>query len=88
MIEEHKQQIKDFLEEKWKGPPLCPVCKANNWAITEKIMEISELKNRDQGNVSWQVKPVIVLDCLECGHILLFNAGFFKEPLLRQVKEG
>lgn len=67
------QEVVDWLNSQWQGAKVCPICKNNNWNISEKPVELREFHG---GNlvVGGPVYPLISITCKVCGHILLFNA--------------
>jgi len=82
--------IKKWIEDHWKGEPLCPVCKNNNWTIGGTIAELRPFL-KGKFRTSGPVYPVIVFSCNVCGNVLFFNAiqlGIVKIPPAPPPKEG
>jgi len=67
------QKIVDWLNRQWQGPKVCPICKNNNWSISEKLLELREFHGGGLV-VGGPVYPLISITCKVCGHTLLFNA--------------
>ena len=65
--------IEKWIEDHWKGEPLCPVCQNNNWTIGKTIAELRPfLKGKlRMGGILY---PAVVFTCNVCGNTLLFNA--------------
>jgi len=63
----------DWLNTKWQGPKVCPICKNNNWGIPDTLAEV---RGFFQGSlvVGGPVFPVLLVTCNVCGHVLAFNA--------------
>ncbi len=78
-----------WLNEKWKGDKLCPVCKTNSWDLPEILGEVRQF----QGGglvVGGPVFPVFPLTCKTCGHTLFFNAlvmGIIQPEAKEETKE-
>lgn len=67
---EQKKKFVDYLNGKWTGSQLCPICKVDEWFIPDLIHEMPEAKHKGK----FQFSPLIQIICLNCGHTLLFNA--------------
>jgi hypothetical protein len=67
------EQIAKFLNEKWKGQKLCPVCQSNKWGVSDKPVELREF-TPGAFVVGGPVYPLVSVTCNVCGHTLLFNA--------------
>lgn len=67
------QKVVDWLNNKWVGAKLCPICQSNDWNISPKPVEIREFS---RGNlvVGGPVYPLVSVTCRVCGYTLLFNA--------------
>jgi len=63
----------DWLNKQWKGDKLCPICKNNDWAISENLIELRPFQG---GTIvlGGGVFPLLSVTCKVCGHTLLFNA--------------
>lgn len=78
------KQLIEYLNEKWKGKG-CPMCDENQWAISDKAMEIREFHG---GNLvvgqNSSIQPVIPINCGNCGNTMLVNgliAGVIERPV-------
>jgi predicted nucleic-acid-binding Zn-ribbon protein len=67
------EKVADWLNEKWKGHKLCPICNNNNWGIGERPVEVREFHSGGLV-VGGPVYPLITVTCGVCGYTLLFNA--------------
>lgn len=67
------QKVVDWLNSQWQGPKVCPICKSNNWNISEKLLELREF-HEGSFVVGGPVYPLIAITCKVCGHTLFFNA--------------
>jgi len=68
---EQKKEFIKFLNAKWNGPQICPICKDDNWIIPDIIFEARDAKSSLLGR--YKFSPLIELLCGTCGYILYFN---------------
>ena len=61
-----RQAVVRWLD-KWK-PGKCPVCHMDNWAIPERLFQISNL------DYAGNLIPVFPIGCDTCGYILMLHA--------------
>lgn len=76
------QEIVRFLNERWSGLKVCPVCQNNNWNIPDKLVEVREY-SPGKLVIGSPVYPLIPLTCTVCGNTILFNAivaGILEKP--------
>ncbi len=74
------EKLAAWLEKQWAGEKRCPICKSNNWSISERALEIREWKRHSFQIPSAQV--VAMLQCLTCGNLIFINpfvADLFEE---------
>ncbi len=66
------QKLATWLENKWMGEKRCPICKSNNWSISEKALELREwsVNSFIDPGIS---KIVAMLQCLVCGNTIFIN---------------
>ena len=67
------QKVVDWLNRQWQGTKICPICKNNNWSISEKPVELREF-HRGSLVVGGPIYPLLSITCKVSGHTLLFNA--------------
>jgi hypothetical protein len=78
-----------WLEKHWKGEKLCPICKSNDWSISEKALQLRDWKRSTLQVPTFQV--VAMIHCRVCGNVIFINpfiADLFEdqsEPLLASV---
>ena len=67
------QEFAAWLNSQWQGRKLCPICQNNNWALSEKPLELREFHG---GGflVGAPIVPLASATCKVCGYTLLFNA--------------
>lgn len=63
------QKVKTFLDEKWKGQVICPICKDHQWTIWNHVVNAPIW-----GTQSGDVYPMVVVYCKTCSYSLFFNA--------------
>jgi len=68
-------QITDHIQENWKAPVACPVCKSNDWSISDYVYELREFHggNFVIGGSSGGIVPLVPVSCNHCGNTVLFN---------------
>jgi len=67
------EKVVNWLNRQWQGAKVCPICKNNNWNISEKPVELREFHGGGFV-VGGPVYPLISIICKICGYTLLFNA--------------
>jgi hypothetical protein len=72
-MEYTKERAMEWLNKNWHNPKACPICKQNNWAVSESLALIPRLV-QERVDVGGVVYPHFLLTCGTCGYTLLFNA--------------
>jgi predicted nucleic-acid-binding Zn-ribbon protein len=86
-MEYTKERAMGWLNNKWNTPKACPICKNNNWAVSESLALIPRLIQDGKDIPGSLVYPHFLVTCGTCGYTLFFNAlvaGF----LPQEKKEG
>jgi len=68
-----KESAIAWLNEHWQGQTVCPICRNNDWNVSESLVEIRQFLGgliRSGGSLY----PMFLVTCGVCGHTLLFNA--------------
>ncbi len=66
------KKLKPWLNKFWDNPPACMICKNEDWALLERICELTEYNlNSSQGILT---VPIVVFACSNCGYIISFSA--------------
>ncbi|MFX0204102.1 MAG: hypothetical protein ACFFCW_49015 [Candidatus Hodarchaeota archaeon] len=65
--------VVDWLNQRWEGAKLCPICRNNNWNISQNPVELREFHGGGLV-LGGPIYPLISITCKNCGHTLLFNA--------------
>jgi hypothetical protein len=73
-MEYTKERAMEWINKNWHTPKACPICKQNNWAISESLALLSRLSPEGGVEVAGVVYPHFLLTCGTCGYTLLFNA--------------
>lgn len=76
------QKAVDWLNAKWQGPKICPVCHSNDWHVPDTLSEIRQFFHGSMV-VGGPVFPLLLVTCKVCGHVLAFNAlvmGLVERP--------
>jgi len=68
-----KERAMEWLNKHWHTPKSCPICKHNNWAVSESSGIIPRLM-QDRTEVGGLVYPLFLVTCGTCGYTLFFNA--------------
>lgn len=66
-------KVIEWLSQKWKSPTTCPICKSNNWNVSQRLIEVREFHGGSLV-LGGPVYPLVSVTCTVCGHTLLFNA--------------
>jgi len=68
-----KQKFIDWVNQKWKGQKICPICGENSWGVFDNLWE---LRAFSQGNLNLggPIIPLAALACKNCGYVMTFNA--------------
>jgi hypothetical protein len=67
-----KKKFIEFINQKWKEPQVCPICKEQTWAIPDNLYELREIKKKELKNLRFT--PLIEIICTNCGYTILMNA--------------
>jgi len=62
-----------WLNDKWQGLKICPVCKNNNWNVSERPVELREFHGGGL-TIGGPIYPLLAVTCQVCGNTILFNA--------------
>lgn len=73
LTEEEQAKVRQWLKE--RTPHLrCFCCGAGGWTVNPRVA-MSSLWNPRSGRINYmEGYPVVVLQCDQCGHVLLFSA--------------
>lgn len=75
LTKEQRENIDSFIKNKWKLPPVCPVCHENSWTISPEIFELREFHGGDMFiGKKGRIAPLILLTCTHCGNTIFINA--------------
>ncbi|GAH58154.1 unnamed protein product [marine sediment metagenome] len=82
--EEQQRKVLDYIKEKWQEPRTCPICKHDDWGVSDRTFEVRDFTGGgiSVGGGSY-LTPVIAVTCDNCGYILFLNAmqlGVVKQP--------
>jgi predicted nucleic-acid-binding Zn-ribbon protein len=69
---DRKKKFIEFINQKWKEPQACPICREQTWAIPDNIYELREIKKKELADIKFA--PLIEIVCLNCGYTILMNA--------------
>jgi len=75
-------RVLQFLDEKWKPPGSCPVCRKLGWNVSDTLFEVREY-HKGGLVVGGSTVPFIMATCGNCGYTLFFNAivaGIVERP--------
>jgi len=85
--DKQKENLLKHFNKNWPEPNICPICKNDDWALSDTIFGIQEY-NKGKFIIGGSTMPLIPLVCKICGHTILFNAisiGIV-EPDKKEVK--
>lgn len=89
-MEYTKERAMEWLNKKWNTPKACPICKQNNWTVSESIGLMPRLS--DGGvDLGGPLYPLFLVTCGTCGYTLFFNAlvaGLFPQVPTEEKKES
>ena len=68
-----KEKAIAWLNERWQGNKLCPICTNNSWSVSDDLVEIRPYKGGTLV-VGGPLYPLMIVTCNTRGHTLLFNA--------------
>ena len=83
-----------WLKKHWRQETeRCPICKANDWAISRQIMELRQFGYGGFDTDPVNLSPLVQVNCKICHHTILFNAlemglGMEPEELEREAREA
>jgi predicted nucleic-acid-binding Zn-ribbon protein len=72
-MEYTKERGMEWLNKNWHTPKACPICKQNNWAVSESLALLPRLV-KDAMEAPNLVYPVFLVTCGTCGYTLFINA--------------
>jgi predicted nucleic-acid-binding Zn-ribbon protein len=80
LSEDDFKKINKHIAENWQPPVACPVCRQNNWSVSQEVLELREYHGGNMviGNVA--IVPITPVTCSNCGNTILFN------PLIAGIK--
>lgn len=90
-MEYTKERAMEWLNKNWHTPKACPICKQNNWAISESLALIPRLLQTGKDTAGELVYPHFLVTCGTCGYTLFFNAliaRLFPEAPHEEKKES
>ena len=75
LTDEQMKKLRDHLQENWKAPVGCPVCRSNKWNLSDHIYELREFL---RGGLSVEsgsggIVPLSPVMCETCGNTVLIN---------------
>jgi len=70
-LDQEKAPLK--FAEFWREPVICPVCKTDQWKLGPNLVHLSHLS--DMGKQSIDTYTAVVVTCIKCGYMMLFNAN-------------
>jgi hypothetical protein len=73
-MEYTKERAMAWLGNNWNTPKSCPICKQNNWTISESLALIPRLIQDGKETAEGLVYPHFLVTCGTCGYTLFFNA--------------
>jgi hypothetical protein len=74
LTEEQQQKLNAWLQEKWNGAKLCPICNQDTLALESALAEVGVFVAGGGIYAGSPSYPCAVLICTNCGYTLLFNA--------------
>ena len=72
--EKQRDKLVKFLQEKWKPPASCTVCRSNTWDVSKEIYELREFQGGGLVVGPGPIVPVVPVTCTTCGNTVLLNA--------------
>ena len=72
--EQQHQQVLKAVQEKWKAPAACPVCRSNNWDVSREVYELREFQGGNLVLGASALVPLVPVTCGVCGNTVLLNA--------------
>ena len=91
MKEYTKERAMAWLDNNWNHIKSCPICRQNNWAVSESLTLLPRLVRTGQETAGGLVYPHFLVTCGTCGYTLFFNAlvaGLFPQPPQEEQKES
>jgi hypothetical protein len=70
---EQTKRITDKLDGFWRTVQMCPICSSNEWAIHDRIHQMTEFSGGSLV-VGGPVVPFVLVNCQVCGYTISFNA--------------
>jgi hypothetical protein len=90
------EKLAAWLDTQWKGDKRCPICKSNDWSISDRALELREWSRIPSLNPP-SYKIVAMIQCSVCGNTIFINpftAGLLEDepsyltPVLAQDSKG
>lgn len=72
--DKQREKLLKHLQEKWKPPATCPVCKSNTWDVSKEIYELREFQGGGLVLGGSPIVPLVPVTCTTCGNTVLLNA--------------
>jgi hypothetical protein len=73
-MEYTRERAMEWVNKKWNTPKACPVCKNNNWGISESLTLLPRIIRAGEDVPGNLVYPHFLVTCINCGYIIFFNA--------------
>jgi len=89
---DQKKKLMEYVQDSWKPPIQCPLCKGNEWVPSEEIYEIREFHGG--GLVlggGGKISPIFPITCRICGNTVLINplvAGIDLKKIAEETEEA
>ena len=61
-----KEKLIEWINKKWVGDKVCPLCKQNNWGLSDHISWISHMHEKGMA-LGGEFHPLILVTCNNCG---------------------
>jgi hypothetical protein len=77
VVKIEREQALQWLNEKWKEPRECPICKGTKWSLMDELLE---LRPFEYGRIIMGQPPIpiFIMICATCGYFLPFSAVLAK----------
>ena len=90
-MEYTRERAMEWLNKHWNTPKSCPICKNNNWGVSDSVAEVREF--RPDGSIMYggPIYPLFLVTCNTCAYTIFFSAlraGFtFQEVSADEAKK-